>query len=72
MMHTIKRIETSPPDISRMSPADFLALKDRIIREARIARTAAIHAAFARAITAITAFATRRHTDAAATVRPIC
>lgn len=34
-------------EIQRMSPADYAAMKQRIIREARIAQAAAIRGAFA-------------------------
>jgi len=46
----------------RMSPADYSALKDKLVREARIAQAAAIRAAFARLIAAVFAFATGSRT----------
>ena len=44
----------------RMSPADYSAMKDKLVREARIAQAAAIRAAFARLIATAVAFATGR------------
>ena len=41
------------PEIRRMSPADYSAMKQRVIREARIAQAAAIRRAFARLFAAV-------------------
>jgi len=46
----------------RMSAADYSALKDKLVREARIAQAAAIRSAFARLIAAVVAFATGSRT----------
>jgi len=59
MMQVKNRIETTVREIQPMSPADYSAMKEKLIREARIAQAAAIRAAFARLIAAITAFAAR-------------
>jgi hypothetical protein len=40
-------------EIQRMSPADYAAMKQRIIREARMAQAAAIRGAFARLFAAV-------------------
>jgi ABC-type tungstate transport system substrate-binding protein len=45
-----------------MSHADYSAMKDKLVREARVAQAAAIRAAFARPIAAIVAFATGSRT----------
>jgi hypothetical protein len=52
MMQPETKIQAEPHDISRLSPAEFFLLKDRIVREARAAQAAAIHAAFAQAMSA--------------------
>jgi ABC-type tungstate transport system substrate-binding protein len=59
MMQVENRIEAGVPEIQPMSPADYSAMKEKLIREARVAQAAAIRAAFARLIAAVTAFATR-------------
>lgn len=64
-MHT-SRIQIDAAEIGRMSPADFFAMKNRIIREARRAQAAAIHAAFAQAIASVGAFARRHRAGTAA------
>ena len=56
------RAEARVTGIRQMSPADHSALKDRLVREARIAQAAAIRAAFARLIAAVVALATGNRT----------
>jgi ABC-type tungstate transport system substrate-binding protein len=56
MMQVKDRIEATVREIQPMSPADYSAMKEKLIREARIAQAAAIRAAFARLIAAIVAF----------------
>jgi ABC-type tungstate transport system substrate-binding protein len=51
------RAEASVTEIRRISPADYSAMKDKLVREAQIAQAAAIRAAFARLIAAVVAFA---------------
>ena len=58
-MQVKNRIEATVPEIHPMSPADYSAMKEKLIREARIAQAAAIRAGFARLIAAIVAFAAR-------------
>lgn len=58
-MQVKTRIEAGAAEIRLMSPADYPAMKEKLIREARIAQAAAIRAAFARLIAAITALAAR-------------
>jgi hypothetical protein len=50
------RAEARATEIRRMSRADYSAMNDKLVREARIARAAGIRAAFARLIAAIVAF----------------
>jgi hypothetical protein len=59
MMQMTNRIEAGVSEIRLKSSADYFAMKERIIREARVAQAAAIRAAFARLITAMVAFAAR-------------
>jgi hypothetical protein len=59
MMQVENRIEAGAPEIQLMSHADYSAMKEKLIREARIAQAAAIRAAFARLIAAVVAFAAR-------------
>jgi ABC-type tungstate transport system substrate-binding protein len=59
MMQVENRIEAGVPEIRPMSPADYSAMKEKLIREARVAQAAAIRAAFARLIATIVAFAAR-------------
>ena len=47
-MQVENRIEAGAAEIRRMSPADYSAMKEKLIREARVAQAAAIRAAFAR------------------------
>jgi len=58
-MQVKNRIEAAVPEIRLTSPADYFAMKEKLIREARVAQAAAIRAAFARPIAAVTAFAAR-------------
>ena len=58
-MQIENRIEAGATEIRLMSPADYSAMKEKLIREARIAQAAAIRAAFARLIAAVVAFAAR-------------
>jgi len=58
-MQVKNRIEAAIPDIRLTSPADYSAMKEELIREARAAQAAAIRAACARLIAAVVAFATR-------------
>ena len=58
-MQVKNRIEAGTGEIRLMSPADYSAMKEKLIREARIAQAAAIRAAFARSIAAVTALAAR-------------
>ena len=53
------RIEAGAAEIRLMSPADYSAMKEKLIREARIAQAAAVRAAFAALIAAIAASAAR-------------
>jgi hypothetical protein len=53
------RIEAGVTEIPLKSPADYSAMKERIIREARIAQAAAVRAAFTRLIAAVVALAAR-------------
>jgi hypothetical protein len=59
MMQMRNRIEAGVTEVRLKSPADYSAMKEKLIREARAARAAAIRAAFAGLIAAIVAFATR-------------
>jgi hypothetical protein len=59
MMQMTNRIEAGVSEIRLKSPADYYAMKERIIREARVAQAAAIRATFARLIAAMVAFAAR-------------
>ena len=52
-MQIKNRGEADACEVQRMSPADYSAMKERLIREARIAQAAAIRTAFARSIAAI-------------------
>ena len=52
-MQVKNRIEAGAAEIRRMSPADYSAMKEKLIREARIAQAAAIRAAFAALIAAV-------------------
>jgi uncharacterized membrane protein YccC len=56
-MQLRNRIEAGAPEIQSMSPADYSAMKERIIREARAAQAAAVRAALARMIAAVIALA---------------
>jgi len=58
-MQVKNRIEAAVPEIRLTSPADYFAMKEKLIREARVAQAAAIRAACARLIAAVVAFATR-------------
>jgi hypothetical protein len=58
-MQMRNRIKAAVPEIRLKSPADYSAMKEKLIREARVAQAAAIRAACARSIAAVTAFATR-------------
>ena len=58
-MQMTNRIEAGVSEIRLKSPADYSAMKERIIREARVAQAAAVRAAFARLIAAAPAFAAR-------------
>jgi ABC-type tungstate transport system substrate-binding protein len=61
MMQVKNRIEAGTPEIQLTSPADYSAMKEKLIREARTAQAAAIRAAFARVMAAVAAFAARRN-----------
>jgi hypothetical protein len=50
-------IEAGVTEIRLKSPADYSAMKERIIREARAAQAAAVRAALARMIAAVIALA---------------
>ena len=52
-MQVENRIEAGAAEIRRMSPADYSAMKEKLIREARVAQAAAIRAAFAALIAAV-------------------
>ena len=58
-MQVKNRIEAGAAEIRLMSPADYSAMKEKLIREARIAQAAAIRAAFAALVAAVAAFAAR-------------
>ncbi|HVQ68151.1 MAG TPA: hypothetical protein VMT08_11690 [Bradyrhizobium sp.] len=58
-MQVKNRIAAGAPEIRPTSPAEYSAMKEKLIREARIAQAAAIRAAFAGLIAAVTAFAAR-------------
>jgi hypothetical protein len=59
IMQVKNRIVAGPAEIQLMSPADYFAMKEKLIREARTAQAAAVRAAFAQVIAAVVAFATR-------------
>jgi hypothetical protein len=59
MMQVENRIEAGAAEIQLMSPADYSAMKEKLIREARVAQAAAIRAAFAQSIAAVVVFAAR-------------
>lgn len=63
------RAEARATEIRRMSRADYSAMKDKLVREARIARAGAIRVAFARLIAAIAAFAAGNRKGAIAMMR---
>jgi hypothetical protein len=56
-MQLRNRIEAGVTEIRLKSPADYSAMKERIIREARAAQAAAVRAALARLIAAVIAVA---------------
>ena len=58
-MQVKNRIEAGASEIQRMSSADYSAMKEKLIREARIAQAAAVRAAFAALIAAVVALAAR-------------
>ncbi|MEH2524915.1 MULTISPECIES: hypothetical protein [unclassified Bradyrhizobium] len=58
-MQVKSRSEAGAPEIRLMSPADYSAMKEKLIREARAAQAAAVRAAFARLIAAVVALAAR-------------
>jgi hypothetical protein len=58
-MQMRNRIEAGVTGIELKSSPDYSAMKEKLIREARVAQAAAIRAAFARPIAAVVAFATR-------------
>ena len=58
-MQMRNRIEAGVTEIQLKSPADYSAMKEKLIREARAAQAAAVRAAFARLIAVVVAFATR-------------
>jgi hypothetical protein len=58
-MQVKTRIEAGAAEIRLMSPADYFAMKEKLIREARVAQAAAIRATFAQSIAAVVAFAAR-------------
>jgi hypothetical protein len=59
MMQAKNRIDAGALEIQMKSPADYSAMKEKLIREARVAQAAAVRAAFAGLIAAVVAFATR-------------
>jgi hypothetical protein len=58
-MQLRNRIEAGFTEIRLKSAADYSAMKERTIREARTAQAAAVRAPFAQAIAAVVAFAAR-------------
>jgi phosphomevalonate kinase len=52
MVQAKKRIEADAAEIRLMSPADYFAMKEKLVREAQIAQAAAIRSALARMIAA--------------------
>ena len=58
-MQVENRIEAGVSEIRLKPPADYSAVKEKLIREARVAQAAAIRAAFATLIAAVASFATR-------------
>ena len=56
-MQVKNRIEAGAGEIQRMSPAEYSAMKEKLIQEARAAQAAAVRAAFARLIAAVAALA---------------
>jgi ABC-type tungstate transport system substrate-binding protein len=58
-MQMTNRIEASVTEIRMKSPADYSAMKEKLIREARVAQAAAVRAGFSRLIAAIVALAAR-------------
>jgi hypothetical protein len=59
MMQAKNRIEAGLTEIQLTSAADYSAVKEKLIREARVAQAAAVRVAFAGLIAAVVAFATR-------------
>jgi hypothetical protein len=59
MMQVENRIEAGAAEIQLMSPADYSAMKEKLIRKARVAQAATIRAAFAGLIAAVIALAAR-------------
>ena len=58
-MQVKNRIEAGAPEIRPTSSAEYSTMKEKLIREARIAQAGAIRAAFAGLIAAVTAFVAR-------------
>lgn len=70
-MQMTNRIEAGVTEIRLRSPADYSAMKEKLIREARVAQATAIRAAFARLIAAFAAFATRlNHPPCLPSIKP--
>jgi hypothetical protein len=59
MMQVKNRIEVAASEIQMKSPADYSAMKEKLIREARVAQAAAIRAAFTGLIAVVVALAAR-------------
>jgi hypothetical protein len=59
MIRMTNLIEAGVTEIRLKSPADYSAMKERLIQEARVAQAAAIRTAFARLIATVATFATR-------------
>jgi hypothetical protein len=58
-MQMTNLIEAGASEVQPKLPADYSAMKEKLIREARVAQAAAIRAAFATLIAAVASFATR-------------
>ena len=58
-MQMANRVEAGATEIGPKSPADYSAMKENLIREARVAQAAAVRAAFASLLAAVVAFASR-------------
>ena len=58
-MQMTNLIEAGASEVQPKLPADYSAMKEKLIREARVAQAAAIRAAFATLIASVASLATR-------------